>query len=134
MNRIHTMVDSVARSLDCEVEHFRHLSRLTVGLGARHQSVEIRVVDNEYELTSVVLPASIVTAKAKRWRTLARYAWQRNSDTDVVTFTFDARDRLVGRVRHPAATLDPEELSLYVRSLVRECDRFEHLLSGADRF
>lgn len=94
----------------------------------------MRVIEDEHELTAVVLPASDVTATADGWRNLARLAWQRNADTDVVTFTFDDRDRLVGRVRHPAETMDIEELSLYVRSLVRECDRFEYLLSGLDRF
>ena len=134
MKRVHTMIERVIGDLGGEVEHFQNHSRVTVGLGTRHQSVEIRVVDDEYELTSVVLPASDVTANDDKWRDLARLAWQRNADADVVTFTFDDRDRLVGRIRHPAATLDHEELSLYVRSLVRECDRFEYLLSGTDRY
>ncbi len=134
MKRIYTMIEKVAGDLGGDVEHFHHHSRLTMGLGIRQQSVEIRIVDEDYELTSVVLSASDVTASDDNWRALARLAWQRNADTDVVTFTFDNRDRLVGRVRHPAATLDHEELSLYVRSLVRECDRFEYLLSGMDRY
>ena len=134
MKRIHDMLQSVARILDCECQHFQHHSRLSVGIGTRHQEIEVRVVNDDYELTSVVLPASDVTATAEGWRDLARLAWQRNADTDIVTFTFDDRDRLVGRVRHPAATMDTEELTLYVRSLVRECDRFEYLLSGLDRY
>ena len=134
MKRIHTMLESVAGILDCECQHFQHHSRLTAGLGTRHQDVEVRVIEDDYELTAVVLSASDVTATADGWRDLARLAWQRNADTDIVTFTFDDRDRLVGRVRHPAETMDIEELSLYVRSLVRECDRFEYLLSGLDRF
>ena len=134
MKRIATMIESVASDLDCVIKHHQHHTQLTMGIGTRRQSVEIRIVDDDYELTSVVLPTSIVTAKQDKWRALARLAWQRNANTDVVTFTFDKRDRLVGRVRHPAATLDLEELSLYVRSLVRECDRFEYLLSGLDQF
>ena len=134
MKRIQSMIESVASDLGCNVDHFRHYTRLTMGLGTRQQSIEIRVADDDCELLSVVLPTSSVTAKHGKWRALARLAWQRNADTDVVTFTFDKRDRLVGHVRHPVATLDPEELTLYVRSLVRECDRFEYLLSGMDRF
>ena len=134
MRRIHTMIERVFGDLRDSVEHFKNHSRVTIRLGTRHQSVEIRLVDDDYELTSIVLPASDVTASDDNWRDLVRLAWQRNADTDVVTFTFDDRDRLVGRIRHPAATLDHEELSLYVRSLVRECDRFEYLLSGMDRF
>lgn len=134
MNRIRSMIDSVAAELGCEAEHFQHHSRLTVGEGDRRQAVEIRVIEgDEFELLSVVLPASVVTKRMSRWNALSRLAWQRNADTDLVTFTFDARDRLVGMVRHPAATLDLEELLIYARSLVRECDRFEYLLSGVDR-
>ncbi|RMH31089.1 MAG: hypothetical protein D6692_00840 [Planctomycetota bacterium] len=134
MKRIHHMLESVAQSLNCECQHFQHHSRLSVGHGTRHQDIEVRVVDDDYELTSVVLPTSDVTATADGWRGLARLAWQRNADSDIVTFTFDDRDRLVGRVRHPATTMDIEEMSLYVQSLVRECDRFEYLLSGLDRY
>ena len=134
MKRIHTMLESVAASLECECQHFQQHSRFTVGAGRRHQDVDVRMIDGDYELTAIVLPASEVTATALGWRRLARLAWQRNSDTDIVTFTFDDRHRLVGRVRHPAETMDIEEVTLYIRSLVRECDRFEYLLSGLDRF
>lgn len=33
-----------------------------------------------------------------------------------------------------AATLDYEELELYILALVRECDRLEWVLTGEDRF
>lgn len=134
MKQIHELLESVAQTLDCDWQHFQHHSRLSVGYGTRHQDVEIRIVRDDCELTSIVLPTSEVTASADGWSGLARLAWQRNADTDIVAFSFDDRDRLVGRVRHPAAELDVEQLLLYVRSLVRECDRFEYLLSGLDRF
>ncbi len=134
MRRIFDMLESVAQSMDGMCQHFQYHSRLTVGIGTRHQDIEVHVVDDDYELTSVVLPTSKVTMTVDGWRRVARLAWQRNADTDIITFTFDARDRLVGRVRHPAETMGLEELSLYIRSLVRECDRFEYLLSGVDRF
>jgi len=134
MKRIHAMLESVAQSMGCECQHLKHHSRLSVGNGTRHQDIDVRVVNDDYELTSVVLPTSDVTATLDGWRGLARLAWQRNADTDIVAFSFDDRDRLVGRVRHPAATIDLEELLLYVHSLVRECDRFEYLLSGLDRY
>lgn len=134
MKQFHDLLESVAESLSCECQHFQHHSRLSVGNGTRHQDVEVRMVGDDYVLTSVVLPTSEVTATADGWRGLARLAWQRNADTDIVAFSFDERDRLVGRILHPAATIDIEELLLYVRSLVRDCDRFEYLLSGLDRF
>lgn len=134
MNRIHDMVAAVATSLDGECEHFEQHSQISIGLGTRRQEVTIRLDNDDYEMTSVVLSSSVVTASDEGWRALARLAWQRNADSEIVAFTFDKRDRLVGRIRHPAATLDAKELSLYIRSLVRECDRFEYLLSGQDRF
>jgi hypothetical protein len=41
---------------------------------------------------------------------------------------------LVGLIRHPVEYLDPEELEHYIVTLTRECDRFEYLLAGQDRF
>ena len=32
----------------------------------------------------------------------------------------------------PTATLDREELQLYVETLAKECDRFEYALTGED--
>lgn len=126
------MLESIAKGVGCECQRLADRIRLSVGLGSRHQEIDIRILGDEYELTSVVLSASEVTATDDGWRALARLAWQRNSDTEIVTFTFDGRDRLVGRIRHPVETLDIEELSLYIHALVRECDRFEYLLSGKD--
>jgi len=61
-------------------------------------------------------------------------AWQRNADHELVTLELDKHDRLVGLIRHPAEYLDPEELEHYIITLTRECDRFEYLLVGQDRF
>jgi len=47
-----------------------------------------------------------------------------------VTFAFDHNDRLVGVVEQPAATLDHEEVRVYIETLARECDRFEYTLTG----
>jgi len=37
-------------------------------------------------------------------------------------------------IRHPADHLDLEELELYIFNLAFECDRFEFIISGGDRF
>ncbi len=68
------------------------------------------------------------------WNELARLAWQRNAESDLVTFGFDNRNRLVGQIRHPAELLDLKELDLFIWALARECDRFEYQLSGKDLF
>ena len=61
------------------------------------------------------------------WRT---GCGSRNRQTDVVNFTFDRHNRLIGRIEHPANTLDAEELFFYFSRLAIECDRLEYLLTG----
>lgn len=101
--------------------------------GARKQRVYLSGRGDEYILKSVVLGAAEVTRSSNRWRHLAKLAWLRNVDHQLVTFAFDERDRLIGVIRHPKEQLDLEELEVYVDRLAVECDRFEYLLSGKDR-
>jgi hypothetical protein len=75
-----------------------------------------------------------VTKTDRKWNALALMAWRRNADHEIVNFAFDKKNRLVGVIRHPAEYLDPEELELYITTLTYECDRFEYLISGSDRF
>ena len=70
----------------------------------------------------MVLPASEVTRNDEHWRRLAYRAWRRNASKALVTFAFDDEDRLIGLVEVSAATLDHEELDLYVETLAKECD------------
>ncbi len=107
---------------------------IPVGERERHQSIRFSRRGDDYLLTSVVLGSARVRSTLGRWRELARLAWRRNAENEIVTFAFDRRDRLVGQVRHPAEHLDYEELDLYVHALARECDRFEYLLTGHDVF
>ena len=78
------------------------------------------------------LPASDVTRNKDHWRRIAYRTWRRNASKPLVTFAFDDDDRLIGQIEVPAATLDHEELDLYIETLARECDRFEYVLTGAD--
>jgi hypothetical protein len=43
-----------------------------------------------------------------------------------------AGDHPIGVIEQPVATLDHEELVLYIETLARECDRFEYKLTGSD--
>ena len=108
--------------------------RLVLSVGARHQEVRFARQGVDYVFTTVVLGSARVTRDARRWRDLARLVWRRNAEHEIVTFAFDRRDRLIGRIRHPADHLDYEELEIYVTALARECDRFEYLLTGRDDF
>ena len=106
--------------------------RVTLRDGGRSQTIHVSRIDNRYVFRSVVLPASEVTWDDDHWRDLAYRAWRRNASKALVTFAFDANDRLVGLIQVPAATLDHEELDLYVDTLAKECDRFEYALTGHD--
>ena len=105
--------------------------RVHVGSDRYHR---IRIVrdGDDYVFTAIILLAKDVTRTTRRWNELARLVWQRNAEREVVAFGFDDRDRLVGRVRHPARFLDEEEVEFYVRCLAAECDRLEYLLTGLD--
>ena len=103
-----------------------------LGMSGRTQRVEIRRHDSLYVFRSVVVGTDYVTRKLKGWRNLARRVWRKNAVKDLITFAFDERDRLLGRIEQPVATLDHEELELYVEILAKECDRFEYVLTGGD--
>ena len=122
----------LAREIEGELEESRGGLAITVASGSRSQRVAVRRDGEDCVLASVVLEARDVTRNDERWRELARLAWRRNAEHQIVTFAFDDRDRLVGLVRHPAARLHYDELKTYVLSLARECDRLEYLVSGGD--
>jgi hypothetical protein len=102
--------------------------------GERHQRVHIELAGSHWGFRTVVLRASEVTRTKRGWRELAMRAWLRNDATNLVTFTFDGSDRLIGLIQHPAAHLDADELELYLSVLAAECDRFEYHLGGVDVF
>ena len=101
-------------------------------MSGRTQRVEIRRHDSLYVFRSVVVGTDYVTRRDKAWRNLARRVWRKNAVKDLITFAFDEQDRLLGRIEQPVATLDENELRLYVELVARECDRFEYLLTGND--
>ena len=106
--------------------------RVSLHEGGRIQRVHVSRDEDRYVFRSVVLPASEVARNDDHWRRIAYRAWRRNASKALVTFAFDDEDRLVGLVEVPAATLDHEELDLYVETLAKECDRFEYALTGQD--
>lgn len=100
----------------------------------RHHRVYLKLIGNYYFFISVIMGSVTVTKSEQRWNDLILMAWSRNADHEIVNFAFDNKNRLVGIIRHPADYLDPEELELYITTLTYECDRFEFLISGSDRF
>lgn len=88
-------------------------------------------LEGEHIVLSSVVWASAATPA--RRRQIALWAWQRNAATDLVSFTFDQRGRLVGMIRHPEQFLDRAELQVYISRLRYECARFKGLLTGWKR-
>ena len=107
---------------------------IIVELKKRSRTQVVRLARNQdrYVFRSTVLPPKEVTRSDRFWRDLAYRAWRRNAAKELVTFSFDEKDALIGVIEASAATLDSEELQMYVDILAKECDRFEYALTGED--
>ncbi len=105
-----------------------------VGNFGRAQRVRMRCSGDDVLLSTTILGGKDVTRSSKGWRELSLLAWKRNAECDFVSFQFDRRNRLVGRIAHPSRFLDYEEFETYVETLAIEPDRFEYLLTGRDRW
>lgn len=92
--------------------------------------VRLQCLGNRYVMTSVVLDGKQVKGDPRGWSEMARIAWSMNASVDLVTFAFDENARLIGRVEHPANTLDQTEFDLYVLTLLRQCERTARALRG----
>ena len=112
---------------------------------ARKQRVRIRRNGDEYVFSTVVVDAERAgklpqsTFRAGRQHVapgpthaLLLTAWSRNAEAELVNFTLDAANNLVGEIRHPVGHLDEAELLIYVQTLAAEGDRFEYVLTGED--
>lgn len=132
MNKLHNQVDAVIAQR--ELPWSRSDSEVTVQLShnGRSQKVQLANKGSWIEFTSKVMAHQQVTRSERRWRNMAYRAWRKNALKELVCFAFDNRQNLIGLIRQPSATLDPEELVLAIETLAMECDRFEYVLSGED--
>jgi hypothetical protein len=135
MDRIERLMANRASLPDSRltVRYEAGIARVELG-GGRSQAVRIERDGDGYVFTSVVLGAARADEHRQDLPALANRLWQRNRQTDVVNFTFDRHNRLIGRIEHPANTLDAEELFFYLSRLAIECDRLEYLLTGKNIF
>ena len=134
MQRFDRILNSVSRAGRKSWEDLGDRIRVSFEDKGRYQDISIHRSDHLYVFTSVVLGSRAVTRRPKRWRELAKLAWEKNAEHQLVTFAFDKKDRLIGKIEHQVDYLDPEELELYVNTLALECDRFEYALTGEDRY
>ncbi len=108
------------RLVDGEIE-------VRVGGGRKHR-VEVVEDGSALRLTGLV-----VSGRRATFEDLELETWQRNRRMMLVGFRFESRDRLVGECWVPVAGLTKDEFLLCLRTLARECDRFEYQLTGEDR-
>ena len=135
MDRIEKMLSRVGTLPDSQLKVSYCDDRAQIDLGAgRGQTVFIERHGDSYVLTSVVLGTVRTEQHSADMLSFAGTIWRRNRETDMVNFTLDSQNRLVGRVDHPAESLDAAELFYYLTRLAVECDRMEYLLTGENRF
>jgi hypothetical protein len=88
------------------------------------QKVHLERRGDHYRLWSIVARAAHVTQSDRAWRDLAYRAWRKNSLKELVGFSFDRQDRLIGVIEQPAATFEArftaprmveDYLNLYLR-------------------
>ena len=132
MKELLSRIDQLSKRRGRQWTREGEVVRVKLHEGGQSQAIRVSRDEDRYVFRSVVLPASDVTRNNDRWRRIAYRAWRRNASKPLVTFAFDHDDRLIGLIEVPAATLDHEELDLYIETLARECDRFEYALTGAD--
>ena len=133
MKHLLSKLDAVIRTEGLSWKRDRNTVEVELWRSGRRQRVHLKRSDDLYIFWSTVVGPSYVTKSGARWRDLAYNVWRKNALKDLVAFSFDAQDRLVGRIEQPATTLDDNELILYVETLAEECDRFEYKLTGEDR-
>lgn len=132
MKTLLNRIDDLSKEPDRRWEREGETLRVSLYKGARHHAVLLSRDEERYIFRAVVLSNSEVTCNKQQRRRIARRAWRRNASKALVTFAFDKDYRLVGQIEAPVATLDQDELVLYIETLARECDRFEFVLTGQD--
>lgn len=129
VNQLLQQIASQQQGLTIKVDPGNRLE--AVFPNGRRQRMIIERQGERYILTSVVLTSKRVK---EFWRSeLLPHLWKRNRETNVVAFSLDRQDRLVGQIEQLAETVDVDELAFYIALLARECDRFEYALTGQDQ-
>ena len=97
----------------------------------RKQKIKLSQKGRYYRLTSVILKrVEVARLRERKKDQLLPLLWLRNRETNLVAFTLDKDDRLVGTIEQPYDTADVEEVMYYLEKLAWECDRLEYLFRG----
>jgi len=111
---------------DLQVENGE--AHVTLRAGRVHH-VSIIEKQDGYILRSLVARAADVVSIPNA----ALKAWMRNRFTELVSFRIDEKGRMVGEAWAPRESLSAAEFSTLVRAVASESDRFEYVLTGADK-
>jgi hypothetical protein len=113
---------------DIAIDRLRSAVDVAFANGRRHV-VRIAEDDDSYELEAVIAGPRETAQLHDPHMT----AWRRNRSSRVVGYRVDARGRLCAHAWTPREGLTREMFLFLVRTLAREADRHELLLTGADR-
>jgi hypothetical protein len=96
----------------------------------RSHTVRLDCRNGMFVFESTVSGPSQVTKSKTYRRDLAYRVWRINALKELITFSFDYQDRLIGMIETPETTMDTSELKLYIETVAKECDRLRYVLTG----
>jgi hypothetical protein len=117
--------EGLCRAEDLRVEGAQIEVKFADGRGHR---VAVEDDGEAYGLKAFVVRRAVVEAIPD----LPVRVWIRNRATQLVGFRIDRQDRLVAEAWVPKVGVTAEEFQVYVRTVARESDRFEFVLTGRD--
>jgi hypothetical protein len=146
-----------------ELNNLFDASLLKRELFVRNHIVDAQLVDNlitftfcngsdiyKYKRTQKVTVTQdegyiIFTSKAGIWsqwnqegiKKLIEYTWERNAMIDIVEFLLNSDDEIIGRIVHPANSIQSKELMYFSYILACEADHLEQIINDfglGDRF
>ena len=129
MNELNNRIDKlIAKN---ELSWHRKGSEVCVSFTKNGRSQVVRVSSrrNHCVFSSIIARSSEV--KENRRKLLYRL-WRRNALKQLVTFTIDSRERVVGLIDQPVDSVSDAEMRFYIETVARECDRLEYILTGSD--
>ncbi len=132
MKELLERVDRLIETGEVAWERRGRTVQVQLSQGDRRHRVRFQRQDGMYVFYAIVVGADFVTRDLKKWNELAHRVWRRNAIRQIVSFSFDEQDRLIGVIKQPITTLDTVELRFHIETLARECDRLEYVLTGED--
>ena len=132
MKELLERVDRLIETGEVAWERRGRTVQVQLSQGDRRHRVRFQRQDGMYVFYAIVVGADFVTRDLKKWNELAHRVWRRNAIRQIVSFSFDEHDRVIGVIKQPITTLDAAELRFHIETLARECDRLEYVLTGED--